>query len=115
MPNRVAFDVYQGEDRTLTMEARTDLNAPLSLTGATLSWRVGRNPYRLDDSWPIFTKTGTIVASASGQLSVSVSATDTQYMCGDYWHQCWATISGQSYVVADGRFRVRDYIQGGSD
>jgi hypothetical protein len=115
MPNIVAFDVYQGEDRTLSMEARSNLNAPLSLTGATLSWRVGRNPFRLADSWPIFTKSGTVTNSASGQFSVSVSATDTQYMSGDYAHQAWVTISGQTYLVAAGRFRVREYIQSGSD
>jgi len=114
MPNRVHFDVYQGEDRTLTVAARNNANAALSLTGATLSWRVGRNPYRLDSSWPIFTKTGTISDSANGQFTVSISAVDTQYMAGDYMHQGWATISGQTYVVAEGRFRVRPWIESGA-
>lgn len=114
MPNRVPFDVYQGEDRTLTIEARSNANAPLSLTGATLSWRVGRNPYRLSDSWPIFTKTGTISDSANGQFTVSISAVDTQYMAGDYQHQAWVTLSGQTYVVAEGRFRVRSWIESGA-
>lgn len=114
MPNVVAFDVYQGEDRTLTMQARSNANAPLSLTGATLSWRVGKNPFRLADSWPIFTKTGSITNSADGQFSVSVSATDTQYMSGDFSHQAWVSISGQTYLVAAGRFRVRPWIESGS-
>src|SRR5688572_17610581 len=99
MANRVILEVYQGEDRTLTIEARNNLNAALSLTGATLSWRVGRNPYRLDSSWPIFTKTGTITDSDDGLFTVSISATDTQYMTGDYLHQGWATISGQNTMV----------------
>ena len=114
MANRVILEVYQGEDRTLTIEARNNLNAALSLTGATLSWRVGRNPYRLDSSWPIFTKTGAISDSANGGFTVSISATDTQYMAGDYLHQGWATISGQTYVVAEGMFRVRPWIESGS-
>lgn len=114
MANIVAFDVYQGEDRTLTLNARNNSNAPLSLTGAVLSWRVGKNPFRLDSSWPIFTKTGTITDSDDGVFTVSVSATDTQYMSGDYSHQAWVTISAQTYLVAAGRFRVRPYIQSGS-
>jgi len=114
MANRVILEVYQGEDRTLTIEARNNLNAALSLTGATLSWRVGRNPYRLDSSWPIFTKTGSISDSANGGFTVSISAADTQYMAGDYLHQGWATISGQTYVVAEGMFRVRPWIESGS-
>jgi hypothetical protein len=111
MANRVHLAVYQGEDRTLTIEARTNLNAALSLTGATLSWRVGRNPYRLNDTWPVFTKTGAISDSANGTFTVSISAADTQYMDGDYVHQAWVTISSQTYLVAEGPFRVRGYIQ----
>jgi hypothetical protein len=114
MANRVILEVYQGEDRTLTIEARNNLNAALSLTGATLSWRVGRNPYRLDSSWPIFTKTGTITDSDDGLFTVSISATDTQYMAGDYIHQGWATISGQNTMVAEGMFRVRPWIESGA-
>ncbi len=114
MANRVHLDVYQGESRTLSLQARNNLNAPLSLTGATISWRVGRSPWRLDDTWPIFTKDGTITDSANGGFSVSVGQSDTEFLCGDYQHQAWATISGQSYVVAEGPLRIRGWIDGGA-
>ena len=114
MPNVVAFDVYQGEDRTLTVAARNNSNAPMGLTGATISFRVGKNPYRLCDSWPIFTKAGTITDSDDGLFTGAISATDTQYMAGDYSYQAWGTISGQLAGGAGGRVRVRDYIQAGS-
>jgi hypothetical protein len=114
MANVVAFDVYQGEDRTLTLNLRDSSNAPMSLTGATISFRVGKNPFRLADSWPIFTKTGSITDSDDGVCTVPVVSTDTQYMAGDYAYQAWVTISGQATVGALGRFRVRPWIESGS-
>jgi hypothetical protein len=103
----------EGEDRTFTLYARDWANNPLSLTGATISWRVGKNPYNKDSSFPSFTKTGSILASASGQFTVAVSASDTQWREGDYRHQGWVTISGANTLAVEGRLRIQPWIQSG--
>lgn len=101
-----------GENATLTMEARDRSNAPLSLSGSSVSWRVGRGPTSLDSSWPLFTKSAAVVSAAAGTFSVALSLTDTRYMQGDYTHQAWVTnASAQSYVVAEGRLRVKPWIE----
>lgn len=110
MPNVQNLTMKQGEDRTFTLYARDWTNSPLSLTGATLQWRVGMPPANIDQNWPTFTKTGTVTGSSTGTYTVSVSAVDTKYLDGDYEYQSWATISGQSYVVTEGRLRIQNMI-----
>lgn len=105
------FQLISGVNATITAHARTEANGLFSLTGVSLNFRVGRSPRRLDSSWPIFTKTGTIVDSPNGVYTVALIPTDTQWMCGDYQHETWATDgSGNLSVVSEGRFRVRDPI-----
>ena len=108
------FQVIAGVNATLTAHARTEANVPLSLTGYSLDFRVGRSPRRLDSSWPIFDVTGTIVDSPNGAYTVAITPSATQWLQGDYQHQTWATDgSGNVTVVSEGRFRVRDPITSG--
>ena len=112
MPSIKNHTVTAGENATLTMEARDSSNAPLSLSGSSVSWRVGRGPLGLDSSWPLFTKSATTISAAAGTFSVALSLTDTRYLEGDYTHQAWVTnASAQSYVVATGRLRVKPWIE----
>lgn len=106
-------DLYAGEDRTLTLYARDASNVPLSLTGKTILWRVGRSPRSLDSSWPIFSKAGTVTDAANGVFTVAVAAADTEWLRGDYQHlaEATTTIGGAKVVVTAGRFRVRPTIE----
>lgn len=115
MANRQHIDVYAGENRTTTLEARDASNNVASLSGKTVSVRVGRSPRNLDSAWPIFTKTGTIVNAPAGTFSFSVGPADTTHMRGDYEYQAVTTDgSGNLAVVTAGRFRVRPNIEAGS-
>jgi len=106
------FEVYAGENRTLTpIYARDSANAVVSLASKTIDFRVGRSPRAIDSTWPIFTKTGTMSAPA-GTFSVAIAPADTQYLQGDYEYQAVTTDgSGNLAVVTVGRFRVRPYIE----
>ena len=105
------FQVISGVNATLTAHARNEANVPLALTGYSLDFRVGRSPRRLDDGWPIFDVTGTIVDSANGVYTVAITPSATQWLGGDYQHQTWATDSqGRLSVVSEGRFRIQDSI-----
>jgi hypothetical protein len=105
------FQLIAGVNATITAHARNEANGIFSLTGQSLNFRVGRSPRRLDSSWPIFTKGGTISDSENGVFTVSLAPADTKYLCGDYQHETWATdSSGNLAVVSEGRFRVRDPI-----
>jgi hypothetical protein len=115
MANRQHIDVYAGENRTTTLEARDPSNNVASLSGKTVSVRVGRSPRNLDTSWPIFVKTGTVISASAGTFSFSVTPSDTTYMRGDYEYVAVTTDgSGNLAVVAAGRFRVRPTIEAGS-
>lgn len=110
MPQIQNLDLTAGEDRTLTLYARNPSNVPLSLSAATISWRVGRAPFNPNSNSAVFTKTGTVTSAANGIFTVPVTPSDTQYLQGDYEHEAWATISTQVSLVTRGRFRVLPYI-----
>ncbi|HEX7971887.1 MAG TPA: hypothetical protein VF501_06675 [Thiobacillus sp.] len=111
MPTIANLRVYEGEDRTLTLYARDQSNLPLSLTGATIQWRIGHPPYQKDSSGTSLSKTATISDSTNGIFTVAISAVDTQFMTpGDYLHQSWiTTASAQTYLINEGRFRIRPW------
>lgn len=111
MPAIQNLVMKEAEDRTFTLYARDWSNTPLSLTGATLEWRVGKGPYSIGSSWATFTKPGTITDSTNGAYTVAVAMSDTQWICGDYRHETWMTLSGQSSMVNEGRLRIGDYIR----
>ena len=112
MPAVINLTMKQGEDRTFSLQARDWANAPLNLSGASISFRVGKSPYSRSESWPTFTKTGTVQSAVSGTYTVSVSAADTTYLEGDYSFQGWVTtVSGQVVEATEGRFRIQPYIQ----
>lgn len=112
MPNVQHVDLYAGEDRTLTLNARDSSNAAVSLASKTITFRVGRRP-----AWPeldgaIFTKTGTATVTASGTYTVPILPADTDGLAGEYVHQTITTDgSGNIAVVNTGRFKIRKFIE----
>lgn len=101
-------EVFAGEDRTLTFEARDASNLPVNLSAKTISWMVGRDPRNLDSTWAAFTKSGTVTDAAAGLFTVPVTPPDTQYLAGDYRHQAETTdAQDRKAIVVIGRFRVR--------
>lgn len=108
MANVQHLDVYSGENRTLTLYARSPANVATSLSGKTIAWYVGRRPTEPDVMGAIITKTGTVTVTASGVFTVSVTPDDTEGMEGDYMHMAKTTDgSGNIAVVCTGRFRIR--------
>lgn len=103
------IDLFAGEDRTITLNGRDASNNPLSLTGKTVQWFVGRPPLWPDDGRATFTKVGTVTVAASGTFTVPVVAADTLNLEGDYEHMAKATTTagGAVAVITRGRFRVR--------
>lgn len=96
-----------GEDRTLTLHARDSVNAVKNLTTCTVAWYVGRSPLRPDNTHAVISKTGAIVSASAGTFSVSLEASDTQYLNGDYEHQGWVTDGSSNATLAtQGRFRI---------
>lgn len=107
MANVEHFEVYAGEDRSLTVHARNSSNAVVSLTGKTLTFYVGRPPMRPDNTTSLITKTGSTVSASAGTSSITIAASDTLRMDGDYEHMSKTVdSSGNTVVVSRGRFRV---------
>lgn len=102
-------EMFQAEDKTLTLHARGPSNLPLNLSGKTLEVRVGWPPLTGSDyAW--LTKAGTITDAAAGVYTVALDAADTLRMAGDYEYQARATTGVDVSIVGKGRFRVRPSI-----
>lgn len=105
------IEVFAGEDRTVPLAARDSNNLPVDLTSKTVTWYVGRSPWRPDFGNAIFSKTGTAIAPTAGTFSVPIAAADTLHMSGDYEHMAKTTdAAGLVAVVCQGRFRVRSAL-----
>jgi hypothetical protein len=105
-------DLYAGENRTLTLNARDSSNAAVSLAGKTITFRVGQRPAFPWMTNAVFTKTGTATVTASGTYTVPILPADTQYLGGEFEHQTITTDgSGVITVVNTGRFKIRKFIE----
>lgn len=108
MANLEHFEMFGGENRTLTLHARDFTNTAVNLTGSTLAWYLGAPPQDPDMRAAFITKTGTILSAPAGTFTVALMPTDTQDLHGEYLHQAVATDgSGNESVVSMGRLRLR--------
>ncbi len=107
------IDLYQGENRTLSLAARDSSNLPSNLTGKTISWGVSFPPYAPDWQDSIITKTGTVTDAANGLYTVAILPSDTKcLMEGNYIHQAYTTDNaGSVSVVTAGTFRLRPIVR----
>ena len=112
MANVQHFEVYAGEDRTLTMYGRDASNAASDLTDKTITVYIGRKPNDPTVRSAIVTKTGTIVSALSGSFTVSIAASDTDNLTPGDWQYVAETTtgSGSVSVIARGRFRILSTI-----
>jgi hypothetical protein len=108
VPNVQSVEMYAGETRTLTFYGRDASNNPVSLTGKTVEFYIGRPPLHPDYPTAIITKTGTGTDIGGGVFTITLAATDTTNMHGDYEYMAKATTTGTGAiaVIARGRFRV---------
>lgn len=102
--NVQTLDMIAGETRTFTLKARDASNAVKSLSGLSVSWRVGRGPSDPNSDYPLITKAGAITSPSGGVFTVSLVGTDTIDLLGDYTHQAVASDGG---VVVAGKLHIR--------
>jgi hypothetical protein len=108
--NKEDFEVWGGEDRTLTLHARDSSNAVYDLTGKTVTWLAGFPPNRPYLRWSAISKTGTVTDAANGVFTVALSAADTEDLYGNYVFQASASDGTNSVVVSVGRLKIRKEI-----
>ena len=103
MSNLQNFTLTAGEDRTLSMTARSSTGAILDLTGATISWRL----VFVRSQKIVLTKTGSIVSESAGTFSVSLTDTDTDGLTdGHYTYDAFVTVSTTTTNAAQGTVLV---------
>lgn len=107
MPNIQNLDMRAGETRTFSLAARDASNAVKSLSGLTVSWRVGRAPWDPNTDTPVFTVTGSVVSASAGTFTVAVTNANTVDLTGDFLHQA---VTSDGLVVVEGRLRIRPAI-----
>lgn len=114
MPNNVQnFNLTCGEDRTLSMTARSSTGAVLDLTGATITWRMGLKPTAAKGSVAVISKTGTIVSAAAGTFTVALTDSDTDPTVlknRTYWHQAVIVVSTTTTIGVQGKINVEGGI-----
>ena len=104
MANIQNLAMAAGETRTFTLYARDPDNAVQSLSGLTVSWRVGAPPWDPVSENPVFTKTGTVVSAAAGSFTVALTNDDTIDLEGDLLHQA---VTSSGVVVVAGTLHIR--------
>lgn len=107
MPTHKRFVLYAGQDKTLSLVARDDDGAILNLTGATLAFRLARNP----GDTSLVSKTGSITVAASGTFTAALTDADTDDLEGDYYYNVLASISGTDTMCAEGVIRFLNMNQ----
>lgn len=111
MSNLENFEVFSGENRTLTLHARDANNAVQNLTGLTIAWNVGWPPQDVSMTNAVFSKIGTIASASAGTFTVAILPGDTTDIFGDYEHQAVTTdSSGNLAVVSRGRLAIKRLI-----
>ena len=103
MPANKHFELYAGEDRTLSLVARDANGDILSLTAATLTFRMSKTA---GDSATV-SASGSIVSASAGTFTVALTDSDTDITAGDYTYQVLATISGTDTLCSRGTIRVK--------
>ena len=103
MSNNVQnFDIYAGDDRTLSMTARDYDRSVKDITAHTLAFKASRvagDPAEI-------TATGTIVSGTAGTFTVALASADTSSLDGDYEYDVVATSGSTDTTVVTGRLRV---------
>lgn len=107
MPSHKRFLMYAGQDKTLSLVARDDDGAILNLTGATLAFRLARNP----GDTALVSKTGSTVSAAAGTFTAALTDADTDDLEGDYYFNVLASISGTDTMCAEGVIRFLNLNQ----
>lgn len=102
------LDMMAGETRTFTLYARDPNNAVQSLSGLTVSWRVGRAPWDPNRDTPVFSVTGTTVSASAGSFTVALTNADTINLAGDFLHQA---VTSNNVVVVSGRLHIRPALR----
>lgn len=102
MPSHKRFVIHAGTDRTLSLVARDADGAILNLTGATLAFRLARNP----GDTSLVSVSGSIVSAAAGTFTVALTDAQTDDLEGDYYFSVLASISGTDTMCAEGVIRA---------
>ena len=99
MANLQNFSLTAGEDKTLSLTARSSSGAILSLTSAGITWRLV-NRFGVT----VLNKTGTVVSASAGTFTVALTDADTAGLPdGTYAHEALVTISGVTTAAVKGR------------
>ena len=97
------FEIYAGEDRTLSLVARDAANDILNLTGATLAFRMSKTA----GEGATVSASGSIVSASAGTFTVALTDSNTDIAAGDYTYHVLATISGTDTLCSRGTIRVK--------
>lgn len=103
------FNVTVGEDRTLNMTATDPDGNILTLTGATIDWRMGIVP----GAQILLEKTGVVTSASAGTYSVTLTSTDTapsNIKPLEYWYQSLITKAGLVTIGTTGRINFEGLI-----
>jgi hypothetical protein len=92
--NTYDLDIYKGQTFTLSLTVKDDNNAPIDLTGRTIS---GYLKTRYSDTGKLTDLNATIVNASSGILSLGISAPNTAVLPVNY-----AFYDVEMYTSGDG-------------
>lgn len=89
------------------MHARDSANAPLNLSGVTLTCAVGRPPNVPWQDFAAFNPATSVTSASTGVFTASINGGDTEGLHGEYRHQ---TTDQNGVVLTEGRLRIKRAI-----
>jgi hypothetical protein len=94
------FEVWAGEDKTLSCTVVDSAGAAQDITDATVNWFLRAGPTATSNVLTKSTASGiTITNALGGAYSVAIADTDTAALSGTYWHYAQLTDAGGHVTV----------------
>lgn len=106
------IEVYQGEDKTITVNLTNSANAAYgSTTGLTFTWEVAADASAA--SVLITKSTGSGITNGTSAITITLADTDTDALApGQYYHECRVVVDATTLedVVFCGGFIIKDSL-----
>lgn len=100
------FELWAGDNKTLSFTANDENSSALDITGNTIRWSLARTPYEaalIEKSTTGGSTQVNITSSTAGTFEVTLNSSDSSSLRGVYYHEAHI-IDGDSdeYTIAIG-------------
>ena len=101
------FRMYQGDSKTLSITVKDKDGDVVVITGATIKWQASRSYGKTADISKTTSSGISITDGPNGVFEVTLDASDTESLEGEYYHEAEITFSDSTIsTVLAGRMNI---------